>query len=413
MFEMRHLLGVVCCLSLAAADVAQLRQLTEMKRLFLLRDALQQPTANGPETLYYRAVAEARFGHETVAVEDLRRFLETVPNPPLQRKSYEELASALVRLGRYGEAARAWAEALRVTPAEDDSRADTENTRALYESLRDVAPQTIRFDPEVPVQAKHNLLGSWDAPVEVNGHPAQWIFDTGANLSTLCESEAARIGLSPRDAGVYVKGSTEKKNPLRLAIAPDLHFGNAHLSNVIFLVLSDASLHIGPLKYQIRGILGLPVLRALGKARISAKGVVQIEPEGAAASGEPNLFFDGLDPIVETRHADHRLQMFLDTGANESSIYHSVRETLTRDEIGMLKRKRDKTAGAGGMVTRKIEMAPTLHLEILGRSIGLVNLTPLTSQPAGDARYRDGVIGMDALLGGFTLDFRAMQLRLE
>jgi hypothetical protein len=79
----------------------------------------------------------------------------------------------------------------------------------------------------------------------------------------------------------------------------------------------------------------------------------------------------------------------------------------------MLKRKRDKTAGAGGMVTRKIEMAPTLHLEILGRSIGLVNLTPLTSQPAGDARYRDGVIGMDALLGGFTLDFRAMQLRLE
>jgi hypothetical protein len=33
--------------------------------------------------------------------------------------------------------------------------------------------------------------------------------------------------------------------------------------------------------------------------------------------------------------------------------------------------------------------------------------------PEGEARYRDGVLGIDALRAGFTLDFRAMQFRLE
>src|SRR5712692_7400409 len=91
-----------------------------------------------------------------------------------------------------------------------------------------------------------------------------------------------RLGLSIRDASVYVKGSTDKKNSLRLAVAPELRFGGARLSNVVFLVLADEALYISPLKYQIRGILGLPVLRALGTVRISAEGVVRIETKAAA-----------------------------------------------------------------------------------------------------------------------------------
>ena len=114
-------------------------------------------------------------------------------------------------------------------------------------------------------RASRNPLGSWDVPLEVNGRQGEWIFDTGANLSTLTESEAARMGLKPQEADAYVNGSTGKKNPLRFAVAQDLRSGNAHLRNVLFLILSDQALYIGPLKSQIRGILGLPVLRALGR----------------------------------------------------------------------------------------------------------------------------------------------------
>lgn len=410
---MRGLLGVAYCLSLAAGDVSQLHELQKNGRMFELREALEQPGWTDSETLFYRAITESRFGHEAAGIEDLHKFLLAGGSPEMERPAYEELASALLRIGRYGDSARALRDALRLTPQKDADRADTENSRALYESLQDVAPQTIQFAQPVPIEAKHNQLGSWNVPVEVNGRQGEWIFDTGANLSTLSESEAARLGLFTREASAYVKGSTEKKSSLRLTVAPDLRIGNVRVTNVIFLVLSDQALYIAPVKYQIRGILGLPVLRALGSVGISAKGMVRIDTREAGAPGEPNLFWDQLSPIVETRHANHRLEMFLDTGANKSSAYPSLRGALTSDEIGGLKSKRDKTGGAGGILTQRVELIPMLRLEILGRPVDVSNVSLLLKQLAGSRSYRDGVLGMDSLAGGFTLDFRRMQLRLD
>jgi tetratricopeptide (TPR) repeat protein len=414
MKAIRSLLGLICCLSLTVVNVTQLRQLQEQSRYFQLREALQQTGRRDSETLFYRALVESRFGQDSAAVLDLLKFLAARSDPVLQRKAYEELASALARLGRYGESARALSEALRLTPLDDFEHADNENARALYESLAGVAPQTIEFGKEIPAQANLNALGSWDVPLEVNGHKGKWIFDTGANLSTVSESEAAEMGLAVRETSTYAKGSTGKKNPLRLAVAGDLRFGNAHLRNVVFYVLSDQALYIGPLKYQIRGILGLPVLRALGCVAISAKGVVRIETKAVTADrGEPNLFLDGWELIVEARHGDRQLQMFLDTGANATSMNPSFRDALTPDETASLKSKQDRIAGAGGIVSRKTEVLPTLRLAILGHIEELTNVSLVGQQPPGDKSYRDGTLGMDALASGFTLDFRAMQLRLD
>ena len=46
MMAMRCLLGLVCGLSLTAADVTQLRELQAKNRIFQLREALQQPGWN-------------------------------------------------------------------------------------------------------------------------------------------------------------------------------------------------------------------------------------------------------------------------------------------------------------------------------------------------------------------------------
>jgi predicted aspartyl protease len=410
---MRYLLGLICCLSLTTPEVAQLRQLQEKSRFFELREALQKAGWDNPENLFYRGLVESRFGQERAAVVDLQKFLAASNDQGLHRKANEEMASALVRLGRYGDAALALSEVLRLTPPNDIDRTDTENSRAFYESLADVAPQTVEFGEETAVQAEFNPLGSWNVPVEVNGHKGTWIFDTGANWSTVSESEAAEMGLALRETNTYVKGSTGKKNPLRVAIAGDLRFGNAHLRNVVFLVLSDKALYVGPLKYQIRGILGIPVLRALGRVSMSAKGVVRIEAKGASADAEPNLFLDGWDLIMDVRHGDRRLEMNLDTGANATSLNPSSRDALKPDEIASLKSERDKTAGAGGVMTRKTQVLPTFRLDILGRTEELTKVTVVGQQPTGDKSYRDGTLGMDALMSGFTLDFRAMQLRLD
>jgi hypothetical protein len=406
----RLLIGLLLFASLAAGDVARLNELADTRQLFMLREALQQPGWNKAETLFYRGMVESRFGQERKGIDDLTRFLASHPLPDWRRKAYEELAAALVREGRYGEAARNVIEALRLTPPSE--RTDNANKQSLYAALADTPPQGVAFGGDVPVRATFNELGSWNVPVDVNGRRGQWIFDTGANWSTLSAGEAERLGLEIRESDAYVGGSTGKRNALRLAVASDLRIGRAHLKHVIFLVLSDDSLFVGPLKYQIRGILGLPAIRALGRVGIGANGDLRIEP-GRTAKGTPNLVFDGLAPIVEVRHDDRRMQMFLDTGANASFLYRSFRSALTNDEIAGLTAKDEKTGGAGEIIVRRTEVVRTLRLFVSGRPVDLSNVSLLTTAPEGDARFRDGVLGTDALRPGFTLDFRAMQLRLE
>jgi hypothetical protein len=403
-------LGLGWCLSLAAGDISRLRQLEDTHRIFELRRVLEQPGWSDIETLFYRAVLNARFGNETVAINELQKVLAAPSDSKTKRNAYEELGSTLVRTGQYRAAEQAWDEALRLTPDNDQDRSGNENTRALCGSLNDIQPQTIDFGENAPIQATRNRLGSWDVPVELNGRQSKWIFDTGASFSTLADSEASKMGLRIRGSSTYVKGSTGKKNALRVAVADDLRFGTAHLRNVVFLVLADAALYISPLQHQITGILGVPAIRALGRVQMSANGSVQIGPTEPAAQGDPDLFFDGLTPIVEARHRGHLTQMFLDTGANTTFVYPSFRDAMEKGEINRLTRKRTRTAGAGGMVTRTTEIIGTLRLGFPGRDVDFQKVNLLPSQPEGNARYWDGVLGMDGLGGGFTLDFRTMQL---
>jgi predicted aspartyl protease len=403
---MRKLLALLCCASAAAG--ADLSKLDESNRIFELRRVLTKT-----DSLFYLGKVSARFGQEELAIQQLRDFLATRPNSKMQRKAHEELATAFERLGRYGDAADQWAEALRLTPLLEPRRTDTENTRSLNEALRDVPPQTIEFDGAAPAQAQHNPLGTWNVPVIVDGTAGDWIFDTGANISTLVESEAQRMGLSVRQTTAYVEGSAGHKNPLRIAVADNLRFGPALLHHVIFLVLSDGALRIGELNYQIHGILGLPAIRALKRVGISAAGEVRIEPNAShtpSASNTidvPNMFFDELSPIVELTSAGSQFQMFLDTGANSSALYPSFGTVLEKTSLNS---KQEKTAGAGGIIVRTTQVVPTLEFQILDQRMKLDNVSLLNQQPGGSARYRDGVIGMDALTGGFTLDFQAMQV---
>jgi hypothetical protein len=107
------------------------------------------------------------------------------------------------------------------------------------------------------------------------------------------------------------------------------------------------------------------------------------------------------------------MQMFLDTGANASLLYRSFRSALTTDEIAGLTAREEQTGGAGEILVRRTEAVRSLRLVVSGRPADLSDVSLLTTAPEGDARYRDGVLGTDALRSGFIVDFRAMQLRLE
>ena len=408
---MNKVLVLLCCSCLTAADASHLRELNGNHRFFDLRRAINEPGWNSEETLFYRGVVACRFGQENTGIEVLRNFLALNADGPLARQAHEEIAEAFERTYRYSDAARQWAEWLRLTPKEDPDREGNANTQALLESLGDVRPERCLFGPDVPIHATHNRLGSWDVPVQINDVTGAWIFDTGANLSTVTESEAKRMGLTIHEVKAWVDGSTGQRNSLHIAVANTIRFGGAQVDNGVLLVLRDEALNISPLHYQISGILGLPVLRAIGRIGIGKSGEVVMGPSVPASAGPPNLYFDGQSPIVEIEHNRHQLQMFFDSGANATVLYPSFRKALLSREQSHLQNKREKTAGAGGTIYQRTSaVVPTLSIDLLGKEIELERISLLHEPPTGSSRYRDGVIGMDALREGLLIDFPAMRL---
>ena|ERR1035438_7319213 len=163
----------------------------------------------------------------------------------------------------------------------------------------------------------------------------------------------------------------------------------------------------------MRGLLGLPVLRALGCVGISAKGAIRIQENSRNVKGDPNLFFDDLSLIVEVSHGGQPLQMLLDTGANKGYLYASFRDALEPEERRKVRRAPETRGGAGGIVHQMAEIVPSLQLQVAGKVVELKKISLRQQQPAETGSYLDGLIARDALMGGFTLDFRAMQLRLD
>jgi predicted aspartyl protease len=388
---------LLACSRLAAGDLEALRQLTEDKRFFELRREVQHSGVSTGASLLYRGVVACRFGREEEGIGLLQQFLATQPAPELSRQAQQEMSSAWVRLGRYTEA-------VRISPDGDP----------LIASFHDVPPESVEIIEAPPVQATRNRLGSWNVPVRVNGADTELIFDTGANFSGVSESEAKRMGLSIRDSQATVAGITDT-NPVRVAAA-DVALGGAHIRNVIFLVFADKAMYIPQFRLHMRGFLGLPAIRALNRIGIGRDGTVRIHPpESAAAQSkeEPNLFFDSLNPVVEVSHGERRLQLIVDTGAFSSEFYPSFRGALTLEETSKMKPVRQKERGVGGRtIARKIEQLPEVWVDILGQRLMIkrANFTPV---PDGDKRYWDGWMGIDAMEGGFTLDFQAMHFSVD
>jgi predicted aspartyl protease len=403
---MRRLV-LLCCLPLLAAGLSHSYR---ERRILELNRALHESNVQDPLAPYYRAVCDARMGREAAAIEGIRKYIAAKPAAAEARRANEELVGALVRLGRYKEAAETWADVVRLTDSSDSRRADAENSRAICVVLSNVPPQTAEIAPDRPLTATRNGLGSWDVPVEVNGRQAKWIFDTGGNFSTVSASEAVRLGLEVRDTSSYVSGSTGKKNTLRLAVAPSLRIGGATVRNVVFLVVDDKAIYIEPLKTQINGILGLPATRALGTVGISAAGAMRIGQHLKAPGGDPNLFFEDLELMAGIRHRGRDLQLFLDTGANGSVLF---RAALTGEETAGLQQGKRRTAGAGGTAEAKVATFPSFDFDVLDMRVSLAKIPLMLDPPEEAQRHRDGVMGMDALARGFTLDFESMQLRLD
>jgi predicted aspartyl protease len=316
------------------------------------------------------------------------------------------------RAGRFREAVAQIDEILRIDP----KRADLRNGRALFSALAQHPEQAVA-ERRVSVVRYSVEEGNLLLPVSVNDKACTYIVDTGAAFSTLSESEATRLGLAIHGAGGHEAGDAANlRFGVRIAIAEQLGVGNVRLKNVPFLVVSDDQQPFASLPSGKRGVLGLPVLLGLQSMRWGEDGNFEIGlGSGAKGGGEPNMCFEGVQPVIEAEFRGKRVNAFLDTGA---TVTRGL-PLLAREFAGFVresgKEDRAHITGSSGSVEVDAITLPELTLRIGGFDAVLRPAQVLLKETTSDSRWWHAWIGLDVVdqARRVTLDFESMRVALE
>ncbi|HEX6371699.1 MAG TPA: pepsin/retropepsin-like aspartic protease family protein [Longimicrobium sp.] len=402
----------------AAADAERLAELYRRQDCFGLRDALAG-MRGGAVVDFYRAAAAVAFNRPEEAIAELRRFLHTpeaAADPARRQAAYELLGDAYVRTFRYAEAAEVYAALADDASADSAGRENAANVRGLWGALAGTPAQTVEAPGLVRLATTRDRANLVNVRVESGGESIDFVYDTGANLSTVTASTARELGFRVLDDSVRVGSITGGNSYARVAVAPELRIGGATVRNAAFLVFPDNALAFPQIGYQIRGIVGFPVIAGFGATTLTRGGELVLgDTADAGAAGEQNLCLRGLMPLVAAEHAGERLHFGFDTGAQTTALYppfHAARREAV--EAGG-EPSTVQVGGAGGMRQVRAYTLSPLVLRIGGREATVPQVRVYVEPTSGDSDRLFGNIGQDVIrqFESMTLDFRRMQLRFR
>jgi hypothetical protein len=192
--------------------------------------------------------------------------------------------------------------------------------------------------------------------------------------------------------------------------------GGATLHNVVVLVLDDANLNInlGKQAYQINGIIGYPVFQALRTITFLHDGEFEAGDEARAAGTGARMYMNYLTPIVECKIEGRNLPFSFDSGASSTDLLVRYYQQFHSASKGW-KRSKTMSAGAGGVVKRKIYIQPQVKLGIGDKTVTLEKVPIYTSGTGTDTNDElYGNLGQDVVADfeSFTLDFSTMTFSL-
>jgi predicted aspartyl protease len=286
---------------------------------------------------------------------------------------------------------------------------DYKNTQLIWRNLSEQLPQTVHISQSVEFSMKKDKAGLNNLPVYNGNDSSQFIFDTGANLSTTTETNAQKFGMVLMNSTINVTSITGEKVKAKLAICKNLSIKDIHLQNIVFLVFPDKALYIPQISYQINGIIGFPVINALGEVHITKSGIIHV-PVNAGKIETSNMAIDFLTPVL---NVDDESYTF-DTGADETMLYRPyfnkyrslIEKKYTTAKLGIV--------GVGGKVYKNGYWVK-LEKTISGKSVVLdsVMLFSDNFREKGDKFY--GNIGQDVIskFGKMVLNFKNMYIRFE
>ncbi len=396
----------------------KLENLFKTRQYFDLRDELaKRKNDDAPELLFYRGVVANRFSEHDASVKLLRKYIEKSDKQgPHRADAYEILADNYTKEFEYGKAAETYKFLLdnfRST-LDADKIEDYENVFGLWSALRLVPRQTVSQNGDSNVQGTRDVAKLLNIPVEIGGVKTNFVFDTGANLSTMTVSTAAKLGLKIIESNVSVGSSTDIKVKSKLAVAPTLKIGGATVYNAVFLVLEDKSLYFPQVNYQIHGIVGFPVMQSLGRISIARNDQIALGTD-AKSAGDANMCLEGFLPLVAAFYQNKRYIFAFDTGAASTDFYYPFFKAHEAEITKNLTLEKTKVGGAGGMKEVSSYKLKNIALVVGGKTARLPETDVFTEKTNNDSQYFYGNLGQDIIkqFERMTIDFRSMRLDFE
>lgn len=281
---------------------------------------------------------------------------------------------------------------------------DLKNDLALWSALANVPAQTIAIKDNTTLKIVQDKAGLKNIKVTAAIDSVDFIFDTGANISTISQSVATKMGMKLIDATIKVGAITGKEVTARLALCNKLLIGNMQISNAIFLVFDDADLAFPQIGYHINGILGFPVIEAMKEITITKDGYLKVPEKAGSAPAVTNMAMNQLIPLI---FIDDNPYTF-DTGADHTILYQPYFFNNREAISGQYQPDKISFGGAGGAMKfngYKINAS----LDIAGRKIVLNGVSLITDAMGKD----DGIfgnVGQDVIkqFDSMTLNFEKM-----
>lgn len=397
---------------------SDLDRLVQERRYPELERRLPSSNLTAMERSYFEGILADRLNHVSQAIAVLERItpgLRTT-NPHRAAVALRTLAGDYFTVGRYSDASGLCSDllehfAVEFRPAEKRSIADDLHT---FELLRDAAPEAVSGARNFSVPLQRDPIGDIDVPVQVGETKQWWIFDTGANISTITLSTAKSLGITISKGRSKTNGASGAAVPLWTAVIPQLSFGGAVVRNVVALVMEDKELDIDLGKdghYQIQGVLGYPVLVALGSFTVTGEQMV-VSPASQPSARSTKLYVEELTPLVMATVDGRELLYGFDTGSSSAEFSAKYLREFPL-QFSSLKTTQRSFGGAGGKRALPVYYLPEVEL-VLGNATARLKDVPVLARDRGvdklDQLFGNLGLGLLNQFRTYTIDFKNMRL---
>jgi len=329
----------------------EIHALIEKSNYFAARELFNQQKHNlsARNQLLTGAALDNAFNRNSLSQEKTDRLLDKYHLLPdtLLSGIYAIRQDNAIKLHQYREAVRA--DSIRLKDfgqtLSETQKKDIQNNLKLWTALSDVPPQRVSVEGETLLKLEKDMAGLDNITVSAGGDTLGFIFDTGANLSTICLSVAENMGMEIIPAEIQVGSITGEKVTAQLAVCRQMKIGRVLVENVVFLVFPDEQLTFSQIGYKIRGILGYPVLEAFGEIQITREGTMVIPVNHSEFQGPSNMAMDGLTPLICLEGNPYTF----DTGADHTMLYAAYYTDNKNEVEACCELEKIQFGGAGGI----------------------------------------------------------------